>query len=116
MKNTSHNLARAFTIVLILLQLTAMVVAPKTAHAATLNHDYPRLANYFLKWGISRAEAIELAKWDVVIVDMEAQTYLPENLKLLRQLNPNIIILAYITAQEIRTDAGTLDHQTLRYK
>ncbi|MBI3627036.1 hypothetical protein HY224_03250 [Candidatus Uhrbacteria bacterium] len=89
---------------------------PQTAQALTMNHDFPRLANYYLKWGMTRQEAIDLAKWNVVIVDMEAQTYTPENLKLMRQLNPNIVILAYITSQEIRSDAGSLDPQTLRYK
>lgn len=105
-------LRRASALLAILLVLTI----GQPAYGVSLNDDYPRLANYFLKWGISDAETIELAKWDVVILDMEAQTYSPDNLRKLRQLNPNIKIVAYITSQEIRSDARTLDPKTLRYQ
>jgi len=61
----------------------------------------PKLANYYLKWLIDDAEAEELAKWDLLILDMEVQENSRVNLKKIRQLNPNIKILAYITSQEI---------------
>jgi len=64
----------------------------------------PRLANYYLKWSLSDAETEKLAKWDLLILDMEVQENSRSNLIKLRQLNPNIIILAYITSEEIRSD------------
>lgn len=70
-------------------------------------HEYPRLANYYLVWNLNDSQVEQLAKWDVVIVDMENQITNPDKLKKLRQLNPSIKILAYITSQEIRNDALT---------
>ncbi|HEX9664717.1 MAG TPA: putative glycoside hydrolase [Patescibacteria group bacterium] len=78
------------------------------------NHQFPKLSNYFLKWGVSDQEAKELARWDLLIIDMEAQVYTPQNLKKIRQYNPDVKILAYITSQEIRKDAPALDKRTLR--
>lgn len=69
--------------------------------------EFPKRANYFLKWTLTEADVHELAKWDVVILDMEVQVRQPEMLKKIRQLNPHITLLAYITAQEIRGDAST---------
>jgi hypothetical protein len=82
---------------------------------AILNHQYPKLANLFFRWDITEAEAKALAKWDILIIDMEVQTYTPQSLKLLKQLNPNIKLLAYIASQEIRGDSGNLNG-TLRQK
>ena len=69
-----------------------------------VKENFPRLANYFLKWEISDYEAENLAKWDLLILDMEVQENSPEALKKIRQLNPDVIILAYITSQEIMDD------------
>ncbi len=65
----------------------------------------PKKANYFLKWSITDFEMQELAKWDLLILDMENQITNPSKLKKIRELNPDIMILAYITSQEIRVDA-----------
>lgn len=77
-----------------------------TTFAATTNSDYPLLANYFLKWEITDAEAKQLAKWDLLILDMEVQEKSLTQLKKIKELNPGITILAYITPQEIRSDAA----------
>lgn len=70
-------------------------------------HSAPRKANYYLAWDISSAKVAELAKWDLLILDMEIQINNPDALRQIRKLNPDIIILAYITPQEIRKDAST---------
>jgi hypothetical protein len=62
---------------------------------------YPKLANYYIRWDIQEGEEEELAKWDVLIVDMEAQMKTPERLRKIKKLNPDILLLAYITSQEI---------------
>ncbi len=61
---------------------------------------YPRLANYFLKTPITDAEAEALAQWDVVILGMQAQTVSPQQVRKIRQLNPDVILLAYVASQE----------------
>ncbi len=78
------------------------------------NNNYPKLANYFLNWEISNSEAVELAKWDLLVLDMETQVNSREQLKKIRQYNPDIIILAYVTAGEIRQDACAYSMSMLR--
>lgn len=77
---------------------------------------YPRLANLFFKWDISDGEAKELAKWDVLVIDMEAGVNTPENLKKIKEYNPQIKILAYITSQEFTSNVYKLKSSSLRRK
>jgi len=85
--------------------------------ASQNSNQYPRLANYYLAWSIKdENEAKELAKWDLLVLDMDVQTYSLENLKLIKKYNPNIIILAYVTSQEIRSDSASLYGNSLRKK
>lgn len=84
------------------------------ARAAAVKPIYPRLANYFLKWEISPSEAKELAKWDLLILDMETAENSRAQLIKIRQLNPKIIILAYITSEEILDDVSGYDMASLR--
>ncbi len=86
------------------------------AQAATLKSDYPRLANYFLKWEISDTEAAELAKWDVLVLDMEVQENSPQQLAKIRELNPNIIILAYINSVEQVDNAEDYNRADMRQR
>jgi Hypothetical glycosyl hydrolase family 15/FG-GAP-like repeat len=68
------------------------------------NQKYPKLANYFLSWTLTAENVKELAKWDVLILDMENQLNNPEKLREIRRLNPNVVILAYVPAEEITYD------------
>jgi hypothetical protein len=80
----------------------------RPAQAATApDHPFPRKANYYLEWTLSASQARELAKWDVVILDMEIQRRYPHLLKHMRLWNPDIVLLVYITPQEIHKDAAT---------
>ena len=67
----------------------------------------PKRANYFLGWEIPLSKVPELAKWDLLVLDMETQVNSAEAIKKIRQLNPDIILLAYITPQEIKQDAAS---------
>lgn len=88
----------------------------KQAQSAPMNYSQnPKVANLFFRWDITEKEAKDLAQWDILIVDMEVQTYSPQSLKLIKKYNPDIKILAYLAAQEIRGDSGSL-HGTLRRK
>lgn len=61
----------------------------------------PKLVNYFLHWSITENEARELAKWDLLILDMEVQENSPMEMRLIRKLNPSIKIVAYIPSQNL---------------
>src|SRR3989339_1060279 len=65
------------------------------------DHDCPRLVNLYWKTPLTKTDATKLAKWDMVALDMQAQTNSREAINYLRQLNPNIIILAYTSANEV---------------
>lgn len=86
---------------IILITSIFIFLLPMFVQAAAIKSTYPRLVNYFLKWEISDSEVVELAKWDLLILDMEVQENSFAQLRKIRQLNPNIIILAYLTSQEI---------------
>lgn len=76
----------------------ALAISPLAASAAEKN---PKTANYFLHWSLNDSKARELAKWDFLILDMEVQENSPEQLRLIRQLNPDVVILAYVTSQNL---------------
>lgn len=61
---------------------------------------YPKLANYFLRTPINDSDVTELAKWDLLILGMQAQDVSPNQIKKIRELNPKIKILAYVLSQE----------------
>lgn len=81
-----------------------LLTIPISSKGEELKSTYPRLANYFLKWEISEQEALDLSKWDLLILDMETQNNSPRSLEIIKELNPNVIILGYITSQEIIDD------------
>lgn len=82
--------------------------------ANNLSAKSPKLSNIFLSWDLNDEDVINLSKWDLIILDMEHQFNNPDKIKKIRQLNPNIIILAYVSSQEIRNDVYLYDHLHLR--
>ncbi len=63
--------------------------------------DYPRLANYYLSWEIPNTDINDLARWDLLVLDMEVQHNSSGNFNKLRTLNPNILLLAYVYSEEV---------------
>jgi hypothetical protein len=94
--------AKIFILVLALIFLVAFQVQPVEA----VKPNFPRRANYFLHWQIDGATAKELSKWDLLVLDMETQVTSRTWLQKIREWNPNIKILAYITPQEIKIVEG----------
>lgn len=84
------------------------LVYPNRLESVTHVPGAPRIANYFLKWDITDADVVALASWDVVVLDMEVQHRNPQALVKLRQLNPDIILLVYLTSQEISAQVDTM--------
>ena len=58
--------------------------------------SFPRLAAIFLKVPISPSEAEKLARYNLVILGLQAQTESPSAIKKIRSLNPDVILLAYV--------------------
>lgn len=75
-------------------------VTSKASAVSIEDIPFPRLANLFLKTPISNEEAQTLAQWDIVILGMQAQDTDPEVFNILRNNNPDIIILAYVAPAE----------------
>lgn len=65
---------------------------------AAPSHDFPRVAAWQLN--ANKTPVKELARFDVVILDMNAQQTNPSLAGELRALNPNIVILAYTSPIE----------------
>ena len=61
------------------------------------------MANYYLDPYISDSEAEELAQWDVVIMGFDTQYNSPDAFGIMKQLNPDILILAYVPSEELVT-------------
>lgn len=88
------------------LSVPAYAARPETA---------PKIVNWNYSWSIdSDDEARALAKWDVVILDIENEYYNRDRIRLMREVNPDIKILAYISSVDIRPDATSLDTGTAR--
>ncbi len=85
-------------VIFILLGFVVSVFSYSKVQAAEVN--YPRIANFYLRTPITTAEAHKLARWDVLILHMLAQQNSADQIKLIRQINPDIKILVYIASQE----------------
>jgi len=84
-----------------------MVYRISPVSAAVADHTFPKKANYYLPWDLTDQQARELSKWDVVILDMEIQARRPDLLVKLREWNPDIVLLVYITSQEVVSSYGS---------
>ncbi|HNX11182.1 MAG TPA: putative glycoside hydrolase [bacterium] len=92
--------------IIILFLALSLLGGASFASAASIGQANPKTANAFLRWQITDAEVAGLAKFDVLILDMENQAVNPQRLKKIKELHPDIIILAYISSQEIRNDTA----------
>lgn len=92
--------SKFYLIWITLLLAGGYIVVPERVSARTIADEFPRLANVFLTPQLSTAEATQLAKWDIVVTGMEVQYNSPQSLRLMREINPNIIILAYVLSEE----------------
>ncbi|MBD3251262.1 hypothetical protein GF380_02200 [Candidatus Uhrbacteria bacterium] len=84
----------------LILMIGVVFVVPAT-QAAYGTHQPPKIMNLWFDWQLRDADVQELAKWDVVVIDMDQQTRYAERVRKLRRLNPNIKILAYISSANI---------------
>ncbi|MSR85591.1 hypothetical protein EXS71_04130, partial [Candidatus Uhrbacteria bacterium] len=84
---------------------------PSVVFAARGTQQTPKLMNFFIGYLITDEDVQNLAKWDIVVLDMDQQFQFPEKVRALRRLNPDLKILAYVSASEI-ADARFVGDQT----
>ncbi len=72
-------------------------LAINSAQAANLSTDYPRLANYYLKYygHVQPADLSSLYRWDLLIIPNDYQWAFPDFFEQYKQANPDGKILAY---------------------
>lgn len=75
----------------------------------------PRLLNYYLRTDIAGKEIL-LSKWDILVLPYQLLDWEPASLELVRQSNPDLLLLAYIDPVLIADNLGADDLPgTLRY-
>lgn len=77
--------------------------------ARTYAANNPLRANLFLSWNITESDAIDLARWDLIVLDAEVGARQPELIKKIRTKNPSIRILAYVSPVELHTFTEELE-------
>ncbi|MGM0442663.1 MAG: putative glycoside hydrolase [Fibrobacterota bacterium] len=71
---------------------------------------YPRTANYYLAADWDSLIMDSLSRCDLVVLDMELGNRAPKLLEYLRDKNPEITVLAYMTVQEINPAVKNWDN------
>jgi hypothetical protein len=88
-------------IVSALLLILVALGEPFLASAADGSQTAPKLINFFLGYEIKDDDPAKLARWDIVVLDMDQQFQFPDKVRQIRALNPRVKILAYVSAGEI---------------
>jgi hypothetical protein len=80
------------------ISIICSVAAPASAKLRTPDDKYVRVANNYMRAGsdITERDYAALAKYDLLVLPVEAQNFNPGLAAALRRLNPNITILAYV--------------------
>jgi hypothetical protein len=86
-----------------ILAIAALITAifPSPSVAAIGNEQSPKLINFFLGYEIKPEDPAKLAKWDIVVLDMDQSFQFPDRVRQIKQINPNVKLLAYVSSSEI---------------
>lgn len=97
---------KKFFQIFIFLLLISFLFEPFSVAATTgrAPENYPKLVNIYLKWMLSQEDVDSLAKWDVLILDIQTQENSPEVIRAIRRKNPNIIILPRFATEEVNSN------------
>ncbi|MDD2230216.1 MAG: putative glycoside hydrolase [Candidatus Cloacimonetes bacterium] len=99
--------------------LALMLISVQLTSTSRPNGSYPRVASYYLSAFPSSQSSYlvpALARYDVVILDMEMGVNNPTAISDIRQINPDIVILAYMTCEEISDTPPSPITNPLRYQ
>jgi|GEM_PF-107132 len=99
--NALINLTAAIAFILLLIIPFYYINIKNGLALVSSGPAYPRLANLYWKNPVTLSDARDLAKWDLLVLDMQAQTNSAEAIREIRRLNPDAIILAYTSANEM---------------
>ncbi|MCL4732962.1 VCBS repeat-containing protein [Patescibacteria group bacterium] len=80
---------------------SAVLTTPVPAIGAYGSQEPPRILNLWFDWRMPDEELARLAKWDIIVLDMDQQARNPDRIRKLRTLNPKAKILAYISSSNI---------------
>lgn len=89
---------------------------PSAVLASRGTQSAPKLLNLYLDWRIKEADLPILARWDLVVLDMDLSWSAADKILALRAMNPNIKILAYVSAGELAEARARGDHASPGYK
>ncbi|MFA5935822.1 MAG: putative glycoside hydrolase [Patescibacteria group bacterium] len=91
--------------------LAALIASlfPAPLFASRGSQTAPKLLNLYLDWQIKDADLPLLSRWDLLVLDMDIAWSFPEKIRAIRQANPNIKIIAYISAGELAVARGQGD-------
>ena len=81
--------------------LALTLALPVSVSAASGIQGSPKVLNLYLGWEIKVSDVPALARWDMLVLDVDQQQRYPHLIRRLRELNPKIKILAYISSCEI---------------
>ena len=73
-----------------------------TFHATTI---FPRHALYYLAPRLSNDDATAIAKWDYAVLALENQYTSPDQLRLIKQINPSIRLAFYFPINEANVNS-----------
>lgn len=77
------------------------LMLPLLINAASKSNGSPKILNFYLGPEMHESDLSSLARWDMLVLDVNQQYRYPDYIRQLRQLNPKIHILAYVSASEI---------------
>ena len=96
--------------IFILFLALVLLLGPISVRAASgkAQENYPKLVNIYLKWLLSQDDVNDLAKWDVLILDIQTQENSAGVIRAIRQKNPDIIILPRFATEEVNSSEESL--------
>ncbi|MEO5928019.1 MAG: putative glycoside hydrolase [Patescibacteria group bacterium] len=101
---------RAIGSILLLASMLAGMF-PIPVFAARGTQSAPKLLNLYLDWRMKDADVALLSRWDLVVLDMDLAWSAADKIRAIRAANPNIKIIAYVSAGEM-AEARARGNQT----
>jgi hypothetical protein len=102
-------LKKAITLTItVALMLSGVFSFPSHSNASVYDNNFPKLANYYLDWDVTKLKIEKLARYDVVTLSNAAYFQYPNAVKELKQLNPDIVVLVYVVSNEVMDIGQTL--------
>lgn len=74
---------------------------PSLVSAAGGTLTPPKLINFFLGYEIKPDDPAKLAKWDIVVLDMDQTYQFAERVREIKRINPKVKLLAYVNSSEV---------------